>query len=120
MTRAHPFFSIVMPAYNEESGIADTVHAITAAFDGEGIRDYEVLVINDNSTDGTEVVLQRICAEYPCLRYLNSANPHGYGYTVRYGLDHFAGQAACIVMADLFDAPEDIPTYCRLMKRGAG
>ena len=53
MTQA-PFFPMVIPAYNEEGSIGETCEAIMNAFCGEGIDDYEIVVVNDHSRDGKE------------------------------------------------------------------
>jgi dolichol-phosphate mannosyltransferase len=113
-----PFFSIVIPAHNEEGSVRATCSAILARFEQEGIRDIEILFVNDNSTDGTENELIRLAAESPLVRYVNNSPPNGFGYAVRCGLQHGRGTALCIVMADLSDAPDDIVCYYRKMKEG--
>jgi len=112
------FFSITIPACNEEGNIRDTCVAIVSEFRKHNIKDFEILVVNDNSTDRTEQVLKQLSAEHPQVWYLNNPPPHGFGCAVRLGLAHFRGEAVCIVMADLSDAPEDIVTYYRKAKEG--
>lgn len=114
-----PFFSIVIPAHNEEGCIASTCEAIAARFAREGIADYEICVVNDNSRDRTEEILRDLAARIPFIRYVNNAPPNGFGFAVRKGLEAYAGQCACIVMGDLSDAPDDILAYYREMKAGA-
>jgi dolichol-phosphate mannosyltransferase len=113
-----PFLTILIPAHNEAGSVGPTCRAIAAAFAGAGIEDYEILVVNDNSTDGTEAELQRLQSELPVLRYINNTPPHGFGFAVRRGLDSFAGEAVAVVMADLSDAPEDMVVYYRKLKDG--
>ena len=119
MTVAAPFFSIVIPAHNEEGCIAATCEAIAARFAREGIADYEICVINDNSRDRTEEILKELSARIPFVRYVNNSPPNGFGYAVRKGLESFAGECACVVMGDLSDSPDDILAYYREMKAGA-
>ena len=119
MTPPAPFFSIVIPAHNEEGCIASTCEAIAGRFAREGIADYEICVVNDNSRDRTEEILKDLAARIPFVRYVNNAPPNGFGFAVRKGLESFAGQCACIVMGDLSDAPDDILVYYREMKAGA-
>lgn len=114
-----PFFSIVIPAYNEAGIIETTVRAIVRKFEAEAVRDYEILVVNDNSKDGTEAVLQKLSAEFANVRYVNNTPPNGIGFAVRKGLEHFSGNTMAIVMADLSDSPDDILTYYRKFKEGA-
>ena len=119
MTAPAPFFSIVIPAHNEEGCIAATCEAIAARFAREGIVDYEICVVNDNSRDRTEAILQELSARLPAVRYVNNAPPNGFGFAIRKGLEAFAGECACVVMGDLSDSPDDILAYYREMKAGA-
>ena len=119
MTTPAPFFSVIIPAHNEEGCIASTCEAIAARFAREGISDYEICVVNDNSRDRTEAVLRDLSARLPAVRHVNNSPPNGYGFAVRKGLEVFAGQCACIVMGDLSDSPDDILAYYREMKAGA-
>ena len=114
-----PFFSIIIPAHNEEGGIASTCEAIAARFRREAIDDYEICVVNDNSRDRTEAVLQDLSRRIPFVRYVNNTPPNGFGFAVRKGLEVYSGQCACIVMGDLSDSPDDILAYYREMKAGA-
>lgn len=114
-----PFLSVVIPAHNEEGCIGKTCQAILAGFAGADIEDYEILVINDHSTDGTENVLRDLAARCPRLRYVNNPGHGGFGWAVRLGLREFRGEAVAVVMGDLSDSPEDIVTYYRELKKGA-
>ena len=119
MNAPAPFFSIVIPAYNEEGCIAATCETIAARFAREGIADYEICVVNDNSRDRTEAILQELSARLPAVRYVNNSPPNGYGFAVRKGLESFAGECVCVVMGDLSDSPDDLVAYYREMKAGA-
>jgi dolichol-phosphate mannosyltransferase len=114
-----PFFSIVIPAHNEEGCIRETCEAIAARFGRDGIDDYEILVVNDNSRDGTERILKELAAANPRVRYVNNVPPNGYGFAVRRGLGEFRGQAVAVVMGDLSDSPDDILAYYHEFKNGA-
>lgn len=109
--------SIVIPAHNEEGCIAETVTAITTRLTAVNIP-HNILVINDNSQDNTEKVLLELCSKYTQLRYLNSDPPNGFGLAVRQGLEHFAGDAVAIVMADGSDSPDDIVVYYEKLMEG--
>lgn len=113
------FFSVLIPAHNEDGCIADTCGAIISLFTKEGITDYEILAVNDNSNDKTEQVLQDLCARYPVMRYVNNIPPHGLGLAIRKGLEEFRGDAVAIVMSDLSDSPDDILKYYWELKKGA-
>ena len=96
--------STVIPAHNEEGSIEETVDGLVKALEGAGI-DYEILVVDDSSTDRTRTVVQHLAAENARVRYHRSHLPRGFGYTVRAGLDEFEGDAVAIVMADASDDP---------------
>lgn len=109
--------SVVIPAYNEEDCITPTVNTITQFLEKEKI-DYEILVVNDNSRDNTEKILQNLHSENHLVRYINNYYPNGFGFAVRCGLENFQGDAVAIVMADGSDAPEDIASYYHKLKEG--
>ena len=109
--------SVVMPAQNEEGSVAKTVEGVTAVLEREGI-DYEVVVVNDDSEDSTEAVVEAIGAANPRVRCHRSHYERGFGMAIRAGLDVFQGDAVAIVMADASDNPEDLVHYHRLLEEG--
>lgn len=112
------FFSIVIPAYNEDKNIANTLQSIVDHFKSFKIEDYEIVVVNDNSSDGTVAILEKFHEKYPFIRYVNNSPPHGFGLAIRKGLQSFKGLSVAIVMADLSDSPEDIRKYYLSLKEG--
>ena len=113
------FFSILIPAFNEEGCLASTCEAIVAKFSEKSITDYEILVVNDNSSDRTKEILERLCAKHQVIRFVNNEPPSGFGFAIRRGLEEFRGQAVAVVMADLSDSPDDIFVYYQELKNGA-
>ncbi|HEY0092368.1 MAG TPA: glycosyltransferase family 2 protein [Flavobacterium sp.] len=109
--------SIVIPAYNEEESLAETIDQIEEAFQNVNI-DHEILVVNDNSKDNTIAVLNALAAKYPSFKYVTNPGPNGFGYAVRYGLDRFSGDCVAIMMADLSDSPYDLIRYYTKMVEG--
>lgn len=109
--------SVVIPAHNEEGRIAPTVRDLYRALSEAGVP-HEILVVNDNSRDGTQQILDELRREVPTLRYINNAPPNGYGFAVRAGLAAFKGEAIAIVMADASDSPADLVAYYRAMQEG--
>ena len=109
--------SVVIPAHNEEGSMAGTLTLLTTELDQEKI-DYEVLVINDNSRDGTEEILKLAAQRNPRVRYINNRPPNGFGFAVRAGLENFSGDAVAIFMADASDDPKDLVKYYRKMQEG--
>jgi dolichol-phosphate mannosyltransferase len=109
--------SSVIPAHNEEGSIEETIGGLVKALAEAGI-DYEILVVDDSSTDRTRAVVQHLGAENARIRYHRSHYPRGFGFTVRAGLDEFAGDAVAIVMADASDDPDDLVRYHALLEEG--
>lgn len=109
--------SIVIPAYNEEESITETIDQIEEAFSKVNI-DHEIFVVNDNSKDNTLKVLETLAAKYPSLKYETNLGPNGFGYAVRYGLERFSGDCVAVMMADLSDSPYDLIRYYTTMVEG--
>lgn len=109
--------SVVMPAQNEEGSVGATVEGIVASLEREGI-DYEVVVVNDDSTDSTEAVVAAIGERNPRVRVHRSHYERGFGMAIRAGLDVYEGDAVAIVMADASDDPEDLVHYYRVLEQG--
>ena len=110
-------FSVVIPAYNEEGSIAKTVEYLSQTLEEANIP-YELLIVNDNSRDRTEEILQNICTHNNRVRYINNYYPNGFGFAVRCGVENFAGDAVAIVMADSSDSPDDLVKYYNKLQEG--
>ena len=109
--------SIVMPAYNEEGSITETVTTLYNTLLKYKL-DHEIVVVNDNSKDNTETILKELQKNIPTLTYYTNAGPNGFGYAVRYGLERFKGDCVAIMMADLSDDPEDLVLFYNKMQEG--
>ena len=108
--------SVVIPAYNEEGSIQETLTSLYAALSAAEV-DHEIVVVNDNSNDKTLEILQKLQTEIPTLVYFTNPGPNGFGYAIRYGLDRFTGECVGIMMSDLSDDPADLIAFYQLMVR---
>lgn len=104
--------SIVLPAYNEEGSIIETLTILYSKMNEENI-DHEILVVNDNSKDNTLKLLTSIKEKIPTLVVHTNPGPNGFGYAIRYGLERFQGDCVAIMMADLSDDPSDLVLFYR-------
>ena len=109
--------SIVIPAHNEEGSIAETVSTLHETLVEKAIS-HEIVVVDDNSQDKTAVILQDLQKKIPTLVCHRNNGLNGFGYTVRYGLNHFTGDCVAIMMADLSDSPEDLVKFYEKMQEG--
>jgi dolichol-phosphate mannosyltransferase len=109
--------SVVIPAYNEEESIGETLRTLHAKLVQEGI-DHEIVVTNDNSKDGTLARLTALVQEIPTLTYYTNPGPNGFGYAVRYGLERYQGDCVAVMMADLSDDPADLVAFYHKLLEG--
>jgi dolichol-phosphate mannosyltransferase len=101
-----PALSIVIPCYNEE-GCLDLLHTrVSAAAKAAVGSDYEIVLVNDGSRDGTWPLMQRLAAGDPHLVAINLSRNHGHQLALTAGLDLCAGEQILIIDADLQDPPE--------------
>jgi dolichol-phosphate mannosyltransferase len=106
--------SIVIPAYNEEESLRETLPQLYQTLKDANIS-HEILVTNDNSKDNTLGVLEHLKETIPTLRYETNRGPNGFGYAIRYGLERFEGDCVAIMMADLSDSPSDLVRFYQTM-----
>jgi dolichol-phosphate mannosyltransferase len=109
--------SVVIPAHNERESVGETVRSVADALRAEQI-DYEILVVDDASSDGTADVIAEIGEHDERVICARSHNPPGFGNAVRAGLDLYSGDAVAIMMADLSDSPADLVQYYRKLQEG--
>jgi dolichol-phosphate mannosyltransferase len=109
--------SIVIPAHNEADSIGPTVTAIAERLEAETIP-YEIVVVDDHSSDATAAAVGSAAAGRPAIRCVANPRPNGFGNAIHSGLDAFTGDAVCIVMADASDDPNDIVAYWRTLQQG--
>jgi dolichol-phosphate mannosyltransferase len=109
--------SVVIPARDERDSVEPTVAGAAMALSEAGIE-YEILVIDDGSSDGTGDAVRRLAATDGRIRCHRSHYPAGFGRAVRVGLDRFEGDAVAIMMADRSEDPADLVRYHRALEQG--
>ena len=110
-------FSVIMPAYNEEDVIEATLVELSEHLDACAF-DYEIVVVDDGSQDGTGRVVRAVAARLPRVRLVENEGPGGYGFAIRKGLDVYKGDAMVIVTSDGADSPKDVAAYFRKIEEG--
>ncbi len=94
------YCSVISPMFNEEANIASTVEVIEKVMTGIG-KPWELILINDGSTDGTEEVASRICEEKPYAKLLSYTPNRGRGKALRTGFAEARGRFIITIESDL-------------------
>ena len=105
--------SLVIPVYNEEAVLPLSYERMNGVMNSLGCQ-YEIIYVDDGSRDQSWAMLEKICAENPCVRALRFARNFGHQTAVTAGMDEAKGDALVIIDVDLQDPPELIP---RLIER---
>lgn len=106
--RSLPEISLVIPVFNEEANLAPLGAEIRQAMEGIG-RPYEVLFVDDGSTDGSLAALGAMAREDPALRIIRQARNAGQSAALDAGFRHARGAIVVTLDADLQNDPADIP-----------
>lgn len=97
-TKQSADLSVVIPCYNEEAAIEESLHHLTEHLGG--ISRYEIIAVNDGSTDGTGAILDRCAREYSRLRVVHHEKNQGYGSALKTGIRRAHGELIAIIDAD--------------------
>lgn len=112
-----PELSVVIPCYNEEAVLPETLRRVCAVCEG-AVGSYEVLIVDDGSRDRTWETLVREKANYPQVHGIKLSRNFGHQVALTCGLRHAAGQRILILDGDLQDPPELLPDMMRVMDEG--
>jgi dolichol-phosphate mannosyltransferase len=109
--------TVVSPVYNEREGIAEFVRRTRAVL--EQYADWEIILVDDGSKDGTREVLRQLSAEDPRVRTVGLARNFGQPVATSAGLAHSSGDVTVMIDSDLQDPPEVIPEMIDAWGSGA-
>ncbi|MBK8026371.1 MAG: glycosyltransferase family 2 protein [Chloroflexi bacterium] len=113
----HPRYSIVAPIYNEEGNI-ELLHQRIAEVMGSTGESWELIMVNDGSTDRSPELIDAAAARDKRIRILHFARNFGHQIAVTAGIDHAGGDAVVLIDADLQDPPEVILQMIEQWKAG--
>ncbi|MFA5585942.1 MAG: glycosyltransferase family 2 protein [Saccharofermentanales bacterium] len=111
------FISVVIPFFNEEGQAAATLTEVASVLESAGLS-YELVAVDDGSTDGTWQVLLELSQTRPGIRALRFSRNFGKEAAVCAGLDQAAGQAVVVMDGDLQHPPQYIPEMVQLWREG--
>jgi polyisoprenyl-phosphate glycosyltransferase len=109
--------SVIVPAYNEAEALPEFHRRLSAVFDQLELR-CEVIYINDGSSDDTQKIIDRFCAEDPRAASIDLSRNFGKEAAMTAGLDYAQGDAVVIIDADLQDPPELITQMVARWREG--
>lgn len=112
-----PDLSVVVPLYNEEPNVAELHRELTAALGAWG-RPYEILFVDDGSTDGTFPVLQELQAGDPRVRVVALRRNFGQTAAFAAGFAHARGRMVATSDGDLQNDPRDLPMMVGMLEDG--
>jgi glycosyltransferase involved in cell wall biosynthesis len=107
-TTAPPYFSLVVPAYNEEENIPTLLQRVGDSL-AQMNRPFEVILVDDGSTDSTPRLLAEGMAKYPWLRVIRMKKNGGQSAAFEAGFAAAKGDVIGTIDADLQNDPEELP-----------
>ena len=109
--------SLVVPAYNEEESIQEFLSRILPIMENTGY-DYEIVFVDDGSSDRTASIIDGLSRHYPCIRLIKLSRNFGKEAALTAGLTYASGDAVIPMDCDLQDPPELIPEMIDLWEEG--
>jgi polyisoprenyl-phosphate glycosyltransferase len=113
-----PYLTFLLPCYNEGAVLEETYRRVKAVAKALG-KAYEIVLVNDGSSDDTLALMLQFAQNDPALVIVNLSRNHGHQLALSAGLHYCAGERVLILDADLQDPPELLPQMLALMEEGA-
>lgn len=117
MTPTPPQVSVVLPVFNEAENLPSLLDEIAATLHGLGMR-FEILAVDDASTDGSPEVLAQLRRQHPELRVLRHRRNCGQSAAFASGFAHARGEVVVTLDADGQNDPHDLPTLLAALRPG--
>ncbi|NIP38253.1 MAG: glycosyltransferase family 2 protein [Candidatus Dadabacteria bacterium] len=114
-----PYLSVVIPAYNEQEVIGSTLENVLEYLEGQSFG-YEVVVVNDGSTDGTADIVSEFIPANSRIKLLNTEKNSGKGWTVKMGMLEAAGRYRLFMDADNSTSIDHFELMKPILQSGAG
>jgi glycosyltransferase involved in cell wall biosynthesis len=112
---AVPRLSVVSPCFNEQESLGELCKRLTGVCEAEVGDDYEIVLVEDGSTDATRSLISKICERDPHFVGVFLSRNHGHQLALSAGLQACRGERILIIDADLQDPPELLGDMMRMM-----
>ena len=112
-----PRVSAVVPAYNEAESLPELHRELSAALDRLGMT-WEIIYVDDGSRDGTDRVIEQLCAQEPRARGILLSRNFGKSAALATGFKVVRGEYVCTLDADLQDDPNELPKLFEALEGG--
>jgi dolichol-phosphate mannosyltransferase len=109
--------TLIVPCLNEELNVPRIVARLEAM--QPAAMDWEVIIVDDGSTDATAAITQKLTRSHSWLRLVRHPWNLGLGAAVRTGLTHARGSIVCTIDSDCTMAPERMPDLVNVIRDGA-
>ncbi len=109
--------SIIVPIYNERENLDPFILALSQALEPTG-EDYEVLLVDDGSTDGSAAYLETLPPKDPRIRVIQFRRNFGQTAAMAAGFDYARGKILIPIDADMQNDPRDIPSILLKLREG--
>ena len=108
--------SIVIPCLNEQDGLSTLLERLSQELQTK--YSFEVIIVDDGSTDNTLTTLKQLTSQYPNLRYISFSRNFGHQQALKAGIDKATGQCVIMMDADLQHPPVLIHSMVEKWKEG--
>jgi len=109
--------SIAVPVYNEKEALPELLSTVRRVMEATAY-DYEIVMVDDGSRDGTTEMLERAAATDPRIKALFFSRNFGHQIAITAALDHASGDVVAVIDADLQDPPELLPQMLGVLLEG--
>lgn len=110
--------SLLIAAYNESESLSELFRQIGEVSTRHGEFEWEVIIVDDGSSDGSWELIQRLSVQNCCIKAVRHRTNLGKSAAIRSGLGHIKGQIVVSLDADLQDDPEEIPEMVDMLVSG--
>ena len=109
--------SIVLPVYNEEAGIKNTIEVLENFVECQ-IETYEIIFVDDGSVDSSVDIIRHAQSQYETIRLVEFSRNFGHQLAITAGIRYAKGDAVVVMDADLQDPPSVIPNMIEKWQEG--